>query len=209
MIGKLQYISQESVGKTHVENILEACKAGVSWVQLRVKNKPIDEVEAIAIEAKRVCEMFKAKIIMNDHVDLALKLNFDGVHVGKNDMPSKEAREILGKNKIVGGTANTMDEVREHVANGVDYVGVGPFRFTSTKDNLSPILGLTGYHDLMVQCQKDGIDIPVIAIGGIKNEDITAIQRQGTHGIAVASLITDATDKDKIVKEIYKNLGIC
>ena len=86
----------------------------------------------------------------------------DGVHLGKLDMPIKEARERLGKDFIIGGTANTFEDIRQHAADGADYIGCGPFRFTTTKRKLSPILGLDGYHSILTQMREKGITIPCL-----------------------------------------------
>ena len=109
-------------------------------------------------------------------MELVKQIGADGVHLGKLDMPIKEARERLGKDFIIGGTANTFEDIRQHAADGADYIGCGPFRFTTTKQKLSPILGLDGYHSILTQMREKGITIPVVAIGGITREDKMCIR---------------------------------
>ena len=92
-----------------------------------------------------MCKEHDAILILDDHVELAQKLEVDGVHLGKTDMPVAEARQLLGEAFIIGGTANTFEDVEMHYRAGADYVGIGPFRFTTTKKNLSPVLGIEGY----------------------------------------------------------------
>ncbi|MDR1739387.1 MAG: thiamine phosphate synthase, partial [Bacteroidales bacterium] len=105
-------------------------------------------------------------------------------------------------NKITGGTANTFSDIEKHYADGANYVGVGPFRFTETKKNLSPVLGLQGYEDIVLQCNKAGIDIPIFAIGGIRIEDIPTLMRTGIYGIAISSLILDSNNPVETAKNL-------
>lgn len=203
---KLYYISQEN-GQTHVENIREACESGVKWVQLREKNQPVEKVEEIAYEVRKICEAFGAMLIINDYPDIARSSKAHGVHLGKKDQSPAVARNLLGLDRIIGGTANTFEDIQSLVQMGVDYVGLGPFRFTATKEKLSPILGLGGYRKILSQCEQAGIQVPVIAIGGITLDDIPSIMETGVSGIAIASLINDATDKKEVVQEILKKLS--
>lgn len=198
---RLLYISQETPESSHAENIRAACEAGCRWVQLRVKS---GDVSAVAFEAKQICDHFGAKLSINDHPVIARTIGAYGLHVGLQDMPVNEARKIVGKDCWLGGTANTLSEALMHAAAGADYIGAGPFRFTATKKNLSPILGIEGYHGLM-----KGISgkLPVLAIGGILLEDIPALMNTGVHGIAVSGLITHAPDKKVMVTRILKLLN--
>ena len=113
MIEKLQYISQETEGLSHIDCVREACIAGVKWIQLRVKDKSFDEYLAIAKEARVICDLYEVKLIINDNVEVASNCEADGVHLGKNDMNPTEARKILGESKIIGGTANTAEEIKD------------------------------------------------------------------------------------------------
>lgn len=188
-IEKLQYITHQSPSFSHEELVLQACKVDIKWIQVRMKNTPEDEWLATAQLARQYTREHNARLIINDHVEIAKAVGADGVHLGKTDRSPTEARKILGENYIIGGTANTFEDVQQLVAQGVDYIGIGPFRFTTTKKNLSPILGLEGYKKLVQSCQETGIDIPLIAIGGIQVEDVREILETGMYGIAVASAI--------------------
>ena len=202
MIGNLHYISQETSDKSHIDNIREACRAGIDWVQLRIKDKPLDEIEEIAFEAKAICKKFGARFIINDYVEIAKAVKANGVHLGQSDMDPIKARAILGSRPYIGATANTLEDViRLHNAR-VDYIGLGPYRHTNTKENLSPVLGIKGYGSILNSMIISEIDTPIIAIGGITLEDIFDLQMTGCYGIAVASLINDAPDKQYIVDEI-------
>ena len=109
-------------------------------------------------------------------------------------MPIDQARAILGKDRIIGGTANTFEDIVSHWKAGADYIGCGPFRFTTTKKNLSPLLGLEGYRKIISRMEAEGIRIPVIAIGGITAEDIPSILATGVGGIAVSGTVLRAHD---------------
>ncbi len=204
MIAKLQYISQATATQTHLEAIHAACNAGCKWIQLRLKNTPIREVETIAKAAKIICKKHGATFIINDYVSIAKAVKSDGIHLGKSDLTHRDARHILGNDIIIGGTANTFEDIQKYHEEGVvDYVGVGPFRFTTTKKELSPILGLEGYKQIIQQCNAADIQLPIIAIGGIQLTDIQDIMTTGLHGIAVSSLITKSDNKYKLIENIH------
>lgn len=114
------------------------------------------------------------------------------------------AREITGPGYIIGGTSNTLEDILQHVKDKASYVGLGPYRFTTTKEKLSPILGSEGIAAIMQQLKELGISIPVVAIGGILLEDIPALQAAGVHGVAVSGLITQADNKQQVVSNIYE-----
>ena len=147
---------------------------------------------------------YEAVFILDDHVRLVEKTGADGVHLGKNDMPVDEARRLLGNGKIIGGTANTLDDIIMHCSRGADYIGCGPFRFTTTKKNLAPVLGLEGYKEIMEGLGKAGIKIPVAAIGGITVGDIPAIMATGINGIAISGSVLKADDP---VEEMKKTIN--
>ncbi|MHB8261850.1 MAG: thiamine phosphate synthase [Bacteroidia bacterium] len=207
MISKLHYITQEVEGKTHAQLAEEACLAGVDWIQLRVKNKPYPEWKAIALETLVVCRKHHAKLIINDNVELAKEINADGVHLGKDDLSISEARKIVGTKFIIGGTANTFEDIKMHTASGIDYIGLGPFRFTSTKEKLSPILGIEGYKQIINKCRDNNITIPIIAIGGITTNDISEILNTGVYGVAIAGSITHSPNKKETIKEFLSQLN--
>jgi thiamine-phosphate pyrophosphorylase len=206
MISRLHYITQDTLNKTHVQLAEEACAVGANWVQLRLKNKPAEEWEQIATEVQAVCKKYNATFIINDNVDLVKKIAADGVHLGKQDMPTIEARKILGNKFIIGGTANTFEDIKMHTAAGVNYIGLGPFRFTTTKEKLSPVLGVEGYQKIMLQCKSEQINTPIIAIGGIVVNDVESIINTGIYGVAVAGAITHSVNKMQTIHEFFNAL---
>lgn len=206
LINRFQYLTQDLDTVSHEQLALEACKAGVQWVQLRMKNKLEEEGLQIAKQVKDICQSYGCQLIINDHVLLALEVNAGGVHLGKTDMSIGQARDILGKDKIIGGTANTFEEVQMLTKQGVNYIGVGPFRFTATKQNLSPMLGLQGYQTIIEKCKAEAIRIPIFAIGGITLQDVEDIRQTGVHGIAVSSAINLSADRARSSKSFLQAL---
>lgn len=207
MIDKLHYISQQSQNGTHLNAIKAALDAGCKWIQLRVKDQPEDAILQYAVEAVKLCDEYGAKFIVNDHPEIALKAGAHGLHLGLQDMPIKQARQIVGPDMIIGGTANTFAHIQQRVAEGADYIGLGPYRFTTTKQKLSPILGLRGYWDIIAQMRLAKMSIPVIAIGGIVPADIPLIMPTGVHGVALSGAITHAADARQVVSELYYHLN--
>lgn len=190
----LQFITHYTDTIGYLDSVRIALEGGCRWVQLRMKNATVDEIRPVALEAMALCREAGATFIIDDHVALVKEIGADGVHLGKNDMPIDEARRILGPDFIIGGTANTFEDVVMHYNNGANYIGCGPFRFTTTKEKLSPVLGLEGYRDIVAKMKDAAIDIPVVAIGGIVAEDIPQIMETGVTGIALSGTVLRAKD---------------
>ena len=190
----IQFISHSNERCSYLDGIRLSLEGGCKWVQLRMKDAPDEQVAQLGVQARELCDRYGAKLILDDRVELVVQTGADGVHLGKNDMPIAQAREILGPGKIIGGTANTFEDIVAHWKSGADYIGCGPFRFTTTKKNLSPILGLEGYRDIVARMKDAGITLPLVAIGGITAEDIPAILETGVDGIAVSGTVLRAED---------------
>lgn len=188
----VQFITHHTASISYLDSARLALRGGCRWIQLRMKDASEEELRDTARRVQELCRLHGATFIIDDHVDLAKETGADGVHLGKLDMPIAEARERLGKHFIIGGTANTFEDIRQHAADGADYIGCGPFRFTTTKQKLSPILGTEGYRSILSQMKQAGINIPVVAIGGITREDIPQLKALGLSGIALSSGILKA-----------------
>lgn len=202
-----QFITHHDEKYTYLDSVRIALEGGCRWVQLRMKNATEEELRRNASAAKELCLEAGAVFIIDDYVDLALEVGADGVHLGKNDMSIPEARRILGNGFIIGGTANTIEDIRGHWRNGADYIGCGPFRFTTTKENLSPVLGLEGYRDIVGKMKDEGIDLPMVAVGGITCDDIPGIMETGAGGIALSGTILRADDPVKETRKIINILN--
>lgn len=201
----LQFITHRNDRYDYVSGARAALEGGCRWIQLRMKDAPDSEVIAAARVLRPLCTDAGAVFVLDDRVHLVAETGADGVHVGKNDMPVAEARRILG-DKIIGATANTFDDMAAAVEAGADYIGLGPFRFTTTKARLSPVLGLEGYRDIMSRFRRLS-QLPVVAIGGITPDDITAIMQTGVTGIALSGTILGADDPVKQTENIIKLLN--
>ncbi len=189
---RMQFISHFTDQYDYLDSIAMALEGGCRWVQLRMKDATPEEILPIALEAQKLCKAKDATFIIDDHVALVKEIGADGVHLGKLDMPVGEARKILGDSFIIGGTSNTFEDIAMHAAAGADYIGCGPFRFTTTKKNLSPVLGLEGYQTLVAKMKEQGLNLPIVAIGGINAADIPAIMRTGVSGIALSGTVLRA-----------------
>ena len=200
----VQFITHRNERFGYVEGARMALEGGCKWIQLRMKGATDDEVRAAAAAIQPLCKQHEAVFVIDDRVGLAKELKADGVHLGKNDMPVGEARHVLGEDFIIGGTANTFGDIERLHREGADYIGCGPFRFTTTKQNLAPVLGLDGYFTLVNRMRAAGILLPVVAIGGIRFEDIPDIMRTGVRGIAVSGAVLGAPDP---VAEMRRMVG--
>ncbi len=204
---KLQFITHHNEKYTYLDSVRIALEGGCRWVQLRMKNATEEELRRNALAARELCREAGAVFIIDDNVALARKVGADGVHLGKNDMPIPEARRILGNGFIIGGTANTFEDICGHWRNGADYIGCGPFRFTTTKEKLSPVLGLEGYREIVRKMKEEGIDLPMVAIGGITCDDIPGIMQTGVGGIALSGTVLRADDPVKETRKIINILN--
>jgi thiamine-phosphate pyrophosphorylase len=206
MYNKLQYISQGNTTEEQLYNIHQALDNGCNWIQLRYKNATSEDLFDIADSVKLLCDTYTATFIVNDNVHLAKQIDADGVHLGLHDMRVTGARLILGESKIIGGTANTFNEVLQREKEGCNYVGLGPFQFTKTKDNLSPILGIEGYSSIIKKMINENIKIPIYAIGGVTFENVENLMKTGIRGIAVSNLITNSENKLQLINQLNKKL---
>jgi len=205
MYSKLQYISQGSTPEEQFYNINSTLDAGCKWIQLRFKNCEKKQLINLTEKIKKLCSLYNSTLIINDNVDIAKIADIHGVHLGLKDMPVRTAREILGEDKIIGGTANTLIDVLTRINEGCNYIGIGPYRFTTTKEKLSPVLGLDGINRIMNTLTIEQRNVPVYAIGGIQHGDIDDILKTGVYGVAISGLITLSNNKKETI-EILNSL---
>ena len=204
---KLQFITHHTERYSYLDSARIALEGGCRWVQLRMKDAEEALMEETAIAVQRMCREYGATFIIDDNVALARRIGADGVHLGKHEMSIATAREILGDGYIIGATVNTFEDVLHHMEAAVpDYFGCGPFRETATKRNLSPRLGVDGYRDIIHKMRGSGINIPVVAIGGIRKEDIPLLLECGISGIALSSSILTADDPVAEMQEVLTAL---
>lgn len=187
----------------------QACKGGVDWVQLRLKNVTYDEYKAVALDVQAVCKQYNATLIINDVPRLALDIGADGVHLGKTDvLTPEEEQELVQGGFIIGRTTNTLQDIIDLQGKTVHYIGLGPYQFTTTKQNLSPVLGVEGYKQILADLKANGITPPpVIAIGGILNYHVRTLLDVGVYGVAVSGAISNAADVAEKAKSFVTILG--
>lgn len=205
---RLQFITHFTDKYSYYDSAMMALEGGCRWIQLRMKDACEDEIERVARLILPECRRMGAVFVIDDHVELALRVGADGVHLGKNDMPVDEARRLAGDGFIIGGTANTFEDVQRLVAQGADYIGCGPFRFTTTKKNLAPMLGLEGYKRILSQMKECGIGLPLVAIGGITSDDIPQIMAAGVSGIALSGSVLRAEQPVEEMRKVVEKLRI-
>ena len=211
---RLQFITHCTERYSYVDSARIALEGGCRWIQLRMKDADESLMEETALIVQKMCRDYGATFIIDDNVHLVKKIKANGVHLGKNDMPIIEAREILGDDFIIGGTVNCFEDILNSCqlsvisyqpnANVLNYFGCGPFRFTSTKKNLAPILGLEGYENIISNMKRNNIDIPLVAIGGITKDDISDILKTGVDGIALSGSILRAENPVEEMKSIVE-----
>lgn len=211
---RLQFITHCTERYSYVDSARIALEGGCRWIQLRMKDADESLMEETALIVQKMCRDYGATFIIDDNVHLVKKIKADGVHLGKNDMPIIEAREILGDDFIIGGTVNCFEDILNSCqlsavsyqpnANVLNYFGCGPFRFTSTKKNLAPILGLEGYENIISNMKRNNINIPLVAIGGITKDDISDILKIGVDGIALSGSILRAENPVEEMKSIVE-----
>lgn len=229
---RLMFITHRTPSRTEYDEARLALAGGCAWVQLRMKT---DLNEATAVSLVRLCRDAypKAVVCIDDDVEIALRSGADAVHLGKNDRPLREAWEIVGQYQqrcqqeqqnrqqeqqsrqpapldrpfFIGATANTFEDIRQAVAAGASYIGLGPYRFTETKKKLSPILGLEGYRKIVRQCEEANFQIPIFAIGGILLADVAPLMETGIHGIAVSGAIIQAPDPAEATRKFLNELN--
>lgn len=202
----LQFITHPSDKYSIAEEVQMAIDGGCRWIQLRMKEATDEEVRATALELIDMCKEHDAFLVIDDRVNVVNDLKVSGVHLGKGDMDPMKAREILGPHAIIGVTANTAEDIIKFRGKDVDYVGLGPYKFTTTKDNLSPVLGLEGYRNIVNEVREAGIELPIVAIGGITLEDVDALMATGINGIAVSGAIINAEDPEDYTKKLISRL---
>ena len=204
----LQFITNAQSHDAIVQQVQQVLDGGCKWIQLRMKGADRQSIMETAKALKPMCKDHEAILVVDDEVQIAKDLELDGVHLGKHDMDPLEARELLGSEPIIGATANTFDDIKQLPRVAIDYIGLGPYHYTTTKQNLSPVLGLEGYREIVSGMKERGIELPIVAIGGICHDDIAAVMQTGVDGIALSGSILRADDPsgemERTIEEVNK-----
>ncbi|MBI4697926.1 MAG: thiamine phosphate synthase [Nitrospirae bacterium] len=200
----LYLITDRSISGTGHETVArQALGAGIRTIQLREKTMSGRELYALALSIRKITRKFNAALIINDHVDIALAVDADGVHIGQDDMPLHEARNILGTHKTIGVSTHSLKQAVNAEREGADYIGFGPVYKTATKDAGRP-KGINGLIEI-----KKHIKIPLVAIGGITPENVPLVFQGGADAAAVISGIITGDIRDNVKKyfSAMKNIG--
>ena len=202
---RLQFITHCNKRYSYLDSVRIALEGGCRWIQLRMKEADEQLLKQTVRIVKDMCREYDATFVIDDNVSMAIEMSADGVHLGKCDMAVAKARNLLGNQSIIGGTVNTFDDVLSlYRTSVVDYLGCGPYRFTSTKKNLSPMLGLEGYCNIVTKMRNANICIPIVAIGGICKEDLSLLFETGVDGVALSSSVLNAADPIGEMREIVQ-----
>lgn len=196
----IQFITHYTESISFLDSAMYALRGGCKWIQLRMKDVSDEEVRPVAEALLKECRRHGAVMIIDDRVALAKEIGADGVHLGHDDMPIAEARAVLGGKYIIGGTANTLEDVMRIYEGGGDYVGCGPYRFTTTKKKLSPVLGTDGYRRILDGMKAHGIELPVVAIGGIELDDVAILKNTGVAGIAISGAVIRSVSPEETMR---------
>ena len=186
-----------SRGRTHREIVQAALRGGVTVVQYREKNASTRRMIEEALELRDLCRAHGVPFIVNDRVDVALAVDADGIHLGQDDMPASLARRLIGRDKILGVSAENVTQARAAVAEGADYIGASPIFATPTKPDAPPPMGVQGLQEIARVCA-----IPIVAIGGLNTTNVASMMRAGAAGVAVVSAIVSVEDVERAAREL-------
>lgn len=183
---------------TLMEQVEEALEGGITFLQLREKDLSEEEFIKEAKEMKELARRYQVPFVINDNIKVALAIDADGVHIGQDDMAVEEARKLLGEDKIIGVSAHNVEEAKKAEKGGADYLGVGAVCITSTKKDANVV----SKEEIKRICHE--VDIPIVAIGGIKKDNIETLKGTGVDGVAVVSAIFAADDIKKDTKQLRR-----
>lgn len=209
-ISRLQYITQRETLSEIEQEVKDFLTGGGDWVQLRMKNATEKEFLEVALRVKELCYSYNATFIINDNVHVALQSGADGIHLGKGDTPTSEVRRVMGSKIIVGRTASGVRDIEILSGQNVDYIGLGPYKWTDTKKNIGEILGKEGYENILDELYKKEVDFPpVIAIGSVSCNDIEVLlEIDGIHGVAVSGSIANCENSRQATMDFVKKIDI-
>jgi len=200
-VGKLHVLTDILLQSrfSHIELTEQAIAGGADTIQFRHKQGPTREMIQVATEMKRLCNEKSVIFIVNDRIDIAIASEADGVHLGQDDFPIPLARKLLGDNRIIGGSAATMEDAKKCLSDGADYVGFGPVYPTGSKDDAGPVSGIDTLRKIV-----ETIPLPIIAIGGIDKGNTPEVMKAGAHGIAVISAVCCKENPEEATKGLYE-----
>jgi thiamine-phosphate pyrophosphorylase len=202
-ISKFHYLTQDLPNRSHIEQAQIACKAGANWIQYRCMSKSDDEMMQEIHQIASICDDWGATLILANHYHLLDKVDAQGVHIEDLNANLEAIRNVITDEKTLGASTTNLEALLKLQSSGIaDYCGYGPFAHTNTRPNDKPLLGYQGYRDL----ERQPINLPVIAVGGIQLKDVEPLLKTGVYGIAVSSTVNLSLDPGGMVKEIYRKI---
>jgi thiamine-phosphate pyrophosphorylase len=202
-IEKLHYITHDTPHLSHIEQVQLACEAGAKWIQYRCLSKTdealLQDINAIA----EICDDWGTTLIVTDHIHLNGKADIQGFHIEDMDADFIALRKRVGDDITLGGSANTIENLIRLASEGADYAGFGPYALTETKPNNYKLLGVEGYQNAVRELSDQAINLPVLAVGGIKTYDVEALMQTGIYGVAVSGAINFADDFIEAYQDFY------
>jgi thiamine-phosphate pyrophosphorylase len=204
----LQFITNSTSVEGTIEQARLALMGGCRWIQVRMKEADDKMIILAASTILQMCNKVGAKLIIDDKVELVTKIGAHGVHLGQNDMSPSLARKLLGSEKIIGFTVNNMDHAKQALNEPISYIGIGPWRFTTTKQKLAPVLGAEGIKNIISYLRLHHLNVPIVAIGGITLADVPQALTSGATGVAVSGEIAKAKDPILQTKLFNESLNL-
>lgn len=206
-VDKLHYLTKDLDDRSHAEQTLAACHGGAKWIQYRSLYKSDIELLEEINEIASICDDWGATLIITNHYHLLDKADVQGVHIEDTNADFLAIRRIIGEDKTLGVSALNIDQIiRANNTVAVDYIGCGPFAVTHTKPNEFALWGYKGYADIIAKTKELDISIPLLAVGGITENDVKPLLETGVHGIAVSAAISEAEDITAAYKAFYKQI---
>lgn len=206
-IEKLQFITHDITQHTHIEQVQIACEAGAKWIQYRCLTKTDEELLKDISVIGEICDDWGATLIVTNHIHLKGKGDIQGFHIEDMDADFIALRELIGEEYTLGGSANTVENLIRLANEGVDYAGFGPFSITTTKPNDLPMLGYKGYAYAVEQLELKGINLPILAVGGVTLADAEALLETNIYGIAVSAAINQADNLYEAYRDFYSAIS--
>ena len=203
-ISKLHFLTQDLPNRTHLEQVQLACEAGSNWIQYRCMSKSDEEMLEELHRIASICDDWGATLIITNHVHLVAMADIQGVHIEDMDADLTLIRNEIGESKTLGASAHDFNQIEKHITNGVDYIGCGPFAHTDTKPNVYAHLGNSGYEQIIKELNNNNFNIPIIAVGGIEAQNVTALLAIGVYGIAVSGAINKSENPKQMYKEFHQ-----
>lgn len=205
-ISRFHYLTQDLHHRTHLEQVQLACEAGAHWVQYRCMSKTDDEMLEELHPIASVCDDWGTTLIITNHFHLVALADIQGVHIEDMNADLNLVRNIIGEDKTLGASANTFEQIKNHIQNSADYIGCGPFGHTDTKPNQSKHWGIEGYQTIVEKLKAEKLEIPLIAAGGVQLQNVTDLINTGIHGVAVSAAVNLAENPKEAYKAIHQLL---